>query len=143
MSGFISVRLSKEERKRLLALKAERQCKSISQVVRLMLGFPRGTDEGIEGADDIESVDQMCQLVVRMVDRIDEQGKLLTKIARQTGVPLERKTLADLRAAEGRDYTGPERLTAVVETGPIDLNETLPSRNGDLHPAMPDGFARG
>lgn len=107
-----------------------------------MLGFPRGTDEGIEGADDIESVDQMCQLVVRMVDRLDEQVKLLTKIARQTGVPLERKTLADLRAAEGRDYTGPERLTAVVETGPVDLREPMPTRNGDLHPAMPDGFHR-
>jgi hypothetical protein len=145
VAGFVSVRLSKEERRKLLALKTERGCKSISQVVRLMLGFPRGTDEGLEGADDIESIDQMCQLVVRMVDRMDEEHKLLIKVARQVGVPMERKTIDELRAVAGRQgpWSGPERPVAIVETGPIDLNVPVPTRNGDRHPDMPDGFSRG
>lgn len=146
MSGFVSVRLSKEERKRLLSLKTERGCKSISQVVRLMLGFPRGTDEGLEGADDIESIDQMCQLVVRMVDRMDEEHKLLTEVARKVGVPIKGKqTINELREAVGKQgpWEGERAPATLPETGPIDLNVPLATRNGVHHPDMPTGFSRG
>lgn len=138
MSGYVSVRLSKEERKKLLALKAERGAGSISQVVRLMLGFPRGTDEGLEGADDIDSVSKLWEATIRLIDRVDEQHKVLTKIARQVGVPLERQTLAVVRD----DYVDPQTPVIVPDTGPIDLREPRGTRNGDRHPDMPEGFLR-
>lgn len=138
MSGFISVRLSKEERKRLLALKAERNCKSISQVVRLMLGFPRGTDEGLEGADDIDSVSKLWEATIRLIDRIDDQQKVLTKIARANGVPMERYA----PHMSGDHYKPDETPLKEPETGPIDLREPRGYRDGDRHPAMPTGFER-
>jgi hypothetical protein len=139
MAGFVSVRLSKEERKKLLALKAERGCKSISQVVRLMLGFPRGSDEGLEGADDIESVDRMCELLIRAVDRIDELTKVETKIARHLNVPLELGLREIMAAAKnGRPIHPPPDL----ET-PMDPDVLMPTRNGHKHPEMPAGFSRG
>ena len=138
MAGFVSVRLTKDERRKLLALKTERGCKSISQVVRLMLGFPRGTDEGLEGADDIDSVGKLWEAVIRLIDRMDDQHKLLVKIARHDGVPLERRTLADFDP----DYVPPARPVLEPESGPIDLREPFPHRDGDRHPVMPDGFQR-
>ena len=136
--AYISVRLSKDERKKLLALKAERGCKSISQVVRLMLGFPRGTDEGLEGADDIENVERMCELLVRAVDRIDELTKVETKIARHLNVPLEvglREMMAAARNGKPI-HPAPDLLT------PMDPDIPKPFRNGDKHPELPVGFIR-
>jgi hypothetical protein len=139
VAGFVSVRLTKEERRKLLALKQERGCKSISQVVRLMLGFPRGTDEGLEGADDIDSVSKLWEAVIRLIDRHDEDHKLMIKIARQVGVPLERPTLAAVRD----DYEPPVRPVVEAQTGPIDLREPRGYRDGDKHPVLPSGFSRG
>ena len=136
--AYISVRLSKDERKKLLALKAERGCKSISQVVRLMLGFPRGTDEGLEGADDIENVERMCELLVRAVDRIDELTKVETKIARHLNVPLE----VGLREMMAAARNGKPIHPAPDLTVPLEPEAQFPHRNGDKHPALPSGFAR-
>jgi hypothetical protein len=139
MAGFVSVRLSKEERKRLLALKAERGCKSISQVVRLMLGFPRGTDEGLEGADDIDSVSKLWEAVIQLISREDDEIKVITKIARQVGVPMDRYALN----IHEDDYVPDPTPLRVPETGPIDLRVPMEHRNGDRHPVMPEGFSRG
>lgn len=138
MSSFISVRVTKEERKRLMALKAERGCGSISQVVRLMLGFPRGTDEGFEGADDIDSVGKLWEAMVRLIERVDDAHKLETKIARQVGVPMERYP----PWMQTPHYVPSTEPVKEPETGPIDLREPRELRNGDRHPALPEGFER-
>src|ERR1700690_118460 len=121
-----------------MALKAERGCNSISQVVRLMLGFPRGTDEGLEGADDIDSVSKLWEALIRSIDRQDDAHKLLTKIARQVGVPVERYAPNQ----HWKGYVPSKEPVKEPETGPIDLREPREYRNGDRHPALPEGFSR-
>lgn len=122
MSGFISVRVTKEERKKLLELKVERGCTTLSQAVRLLCGFPRGVDEGLSGADDIDSVGKLVREVVLMLDRLDTNNKLLYKMSQQLGV-------REVRHVPTEDLIKP-------------LDAPVVYRNGNQHPALPDGFKR-
>lgn len=124
--GMIALRLSHAERVKLQEIRVQRDCRTISDAVRLMLGFPRvaGAD-GMEGADDIQSVDRLCQLVVKMIDRMDVVIKTQTKIARKLGI------------ADSKDVPTSEL------SQPVDVDQRFPARNGSKHrPALPDGFER-
>ena len=122
---MISVRVTYAERKKLMELKAQRGCQNMSQVIRLMLGFPRSVgNEPIEGADDIDGVAKLIAVNLRLIERVDVGNAALASIAKKMGV----KEL---------DH----RPIALLET-PIDISERFPFRNGHQHPALPEGFKR-
>lgn len=139
MAGVISVRFTNAERKKLMELKQQRGCSNMSQAIRLMCGFPRiGEGEGYDGADDIDSVGTLIKLNVQLIERIDDNHKLQVRIARALHIETERtNTLSHLRA----DYVAPVVPVKEPETGPI-VVEPRPYRNGDKHPALPEGFNR-
>ena len=123
---LISLRLTKAERKQLMEIRAQRGCFNLSDTVRLLLGFPQhGRLPGLEGSDDIDSVDKLCSLVVAMIDRQDTQNKLLYQLAQHVGLKERRHVPTDDLVAPLPDVTVP-----------------LPSRNGAKHPELPAGFAR-
>lgn len=123
MAGFISVRVTKEERQRLFEIKAERGCSTLSQAVRLLMGFTRGSAEGMEGADDIDSVSTLVREVILLRDRVDTANKLTYAMSKQLGMP----TIKDIPT---------EDLAKPLVVGPMEF------RNGDKHPALPEGFSR-
>lgn len=123
MAGFISVRVTKEERKQLLLIKAERHCTTLSQAVRLMMGFSRGEAESVEGADDIDSVASLVKEVILLRDRVDTSNKLIYKMSQHLGMP----KIKDIPT---------EDLIRPLVVAPMEF------RNGDQHPALPDGFMR-
>lgn len=128
--GMISVRINRAERKQLMEMKAARDCRSLSDVIRLMLGFPRATnaESPLAGSDDIESVDRLCELVVRMIDRQDTGNKAMTRLLKYFGIQDSKDIpVAQLSAPLSTEPDGPERAP----------------RNGSAHhPALPDGFSR-
>jgi hypothetical protein len=121
--AMLSLRVTRAERKRLLELKQERECRNLSEVLRLLLGFPRYAleDDGLEGWDDVESVDRLCHLVLSLRDRQDQHTRILNRIARHLGVPYEKSELAVLQAP---------------------LGELVRRENGVKHPPLPEGFSR-
>jgi hypothetical protein len=128
VSGFLSVRLSKDERKKLLAIKAERGCATMSQAIRLLAGFPRGVDEAIDGSEDIDGITTLIKEVILLRDRVDTSNKLIFVFDQEM-----RKLLGE-RARLRRDIRV-EDLDKPLE-GPMEF------RNGDKHPALPEGFQR-
>jgi hypothetical protein len=127
--AMLSLRVTREERKQLLRIRDERGCKYVSDAIRLLLGFPRmpEDDVGIEGMDDIDSVDTLCRNVLHMTSRLEKQTELLIKIAHHVGVPLkgERELPVDLTVLSA-DANG-----ELIKTGPT-----------RKRPALPQGFAR-
>lgn len=129
MSGFISVRVTREERKKLIAFKVERDCRTLSQAVRLLCGFPRGVDEGIDGADDFDSVAKLVHEVVLMIDRLDTNNKLLYKLSQEVA-ELQGKPHVRRKDIPVEDLVKPNGV-------PRDL-----APDSRRHPALPAGFAR-
>src|SRR5665213_3351766 len=122
---MISVRVTYAERKKLMELKVQRGCQNMSQVIRMMLGFPRSAgDEPFEGADDIDGVSKLCTLVVRMVDRQDVANRLLARMAEKQGI---------------KDV---DHQKVAVLDAPLEPIEPFEFRNGHQHPALPEGFKR-
>lgn len=147
MSGpsgsVLSLRVTKDERAKLHAIKRERGCQNLSQTIRLLIGLPRsGPFEEIEGADDIESVSHLVKLVVLWSDRLDEQHQMLTKIARHLEIPLQERP----RASRGRPQSNPNPETPIPVNGRAEADDDLDAmfafRGGHQHPELPDGFAR-
>lgn len=126
MSGFISVRVTREERKKLLALKAERECRTLSQAVRLLCGFPRGMDEAFDGSEDQNSVETLIRTVLRMIERLDTNNKLLFHLSDEVG------QLAGKPRVRHKDL----QINELVK--PPDA----PAEDHRRHPALPEGFAR-
>jgi hypothetical protein len=125
MAGMISVRVTHAERKKLMELKAQRGCENMSQVIRLMLGFPRSVgDEILDGADDIDGVSSMIRVVLRLIDRVETSNATVYKLAKQSG-------LKEVR----------HRPLEVLAT-PVSADEPVPYRGGHEHPALPEGFQR-
>ena len=123
---LISLRLSKAERKQLTELRAQRGCYNLSDTVRMMLGFPQhGHLPGLEGADDIDSVDKLCSLVVAMIDRMDTNNKMLYALGEHMGMKSRKDIPKDDLVAPFPDPALP-----------------LPSRNGNKHPELPPEFMR-
>ena len=123
---LLSLRLSKAERKQLMEIRAARGCYNLSDTVRMLLGFSQhGHLPGLEGSDDIDSVDKLCSLVVAMIDRMDTNNKLLYKLAQHVGL---RET----------HHIPREDLRAPLPDPVL----PLPNRNGNKHPELPAGFAR-
>jgi hypothetical protein len=118
---MLSLRVSKAERRQLQMLRAEKGHPNLSVTMRVLMGFPPAGphDEAfIEGADDIDSVAKMCNLIVQMIDRIDQLIQQNTLIARHVGVPYaERNHITPGAALEHRP-------------------------NGAKHPELPEGFQR-
>ena len=126
MAGILSVRVSNAERKKLLELRAARGCKSVSDVIRLLCGFPRQPEhEGIEGADDIESVDALAHVVLRLVARIEDMSKVLHAIAMKEGI-------------KHAGHQPVDHLAVPIAEMPL-----YEYRNGHKDPALPEGFHRG
>jgi hypothetical protein len=127
MGGVISFRADAAERRKLRALMQERGCANMSQVVRLMLGFPRDDGhEPFEGSGDIDSVSTLTQAVMRSIDRQDDAHEILSRIARHLGVPTETR---------GGSFD-------TASPGPVDPRQPFPTRGGHDHPDLPPGFAR-
>ncbi len=110
--------------------------------MRGLLGLPKslGDDFGIDGADDIDSVDTLVKLVLRMIDRLDKHNELVRKIARHVGVPLRDEhggPEGELVKVNGATswHRQHEKVIAMPE-------DELAFRGGHEHPALPDGFAR-
>jgi len=127
VSSRLSIRVTAAERRRLVELRQERGCRNISEVARLLMGFPRDDSLGeiFDGSDDIENVDKLCSEVLRMIARIDDAHQLLTRIARHLGLPM--------RTTGGSFDDQP-----VV----VDAGEAFPTRGGNHHPVLPEGFVR-
>ena len=124
MAGVLSVRVTSQERKRLLQLKTERGCNNVSDLIRLMLGFPRSPGmEILDGADDIDSVGSLVKVVLTMIDRVEMTNTVVYQLAQQAG-------LRQVRHRPVEDLVAPR-------------DEPVPTRNGHHHPALPEGFARG
>lgn len=143
MAGVLSLRVSKEERATLQRVKAERGCRTLSQTMRVLLGFPRESPGGeLEGADDIESVSHLCKQVILLRDRLDEEHQLLTKIARHLEIPMQERP----RATRGRPQSNPNPPIPIPVNGRAqspDDDAVFAFRGGHQHPDLPDGFARG
>lgn len=140
MSGMLSLRVSKQERRQLQQLKAERGHKTLSETMRTLMGFPATDGSGetlMAGSDDIDSVDRLCTLVVAMIDRLDDQNKTLTMIARHVGVP--RELSAGAVAASIANRTPLHPLPDLDKP----LEQANTPRNGHKHPELPEGFSRG
>jgi hypothetical protein len=123
MAGMVSVRVTREERKKLLALKVERGCANMSETIRLALGFPRTAGpEGFDGADDIEGVASLCKTVIAMIDRVEMTNEVVYTLAKQAGLKeIRHRPIVDLV----RSHDGPHEF-----------------RGGHQHPALPAGFVR-
>lgn len=123
MAGVLSVRVTSAERKRLLQLKVERGCNNVSDLIRLMLGFPRSPGmEIIDGADDIDSVSALVKTVLILIDRVEMNNAVTYELAQQAG-------LRQVRHRPIEDLIAPR-------------DEPVATRNGSKHPALPEGFAR-
>ena len=127
MGGILTVRLDASERKKLRALQQERGCKNLSQVVRLMCGFPRDDQhESFEGSDDVDSVTTLTKWVMRSIDRQDDARHILTRIARHLNVPMQT----------------PGGTFDADDLPPIDPGRPFETRGGHQHPILPSGFER-
>jgi hypothetical protein len=125
MAGMLSVRVTNAERKKLMELKAQRGCNNLSEVIRLLCGFPRtATGEIIDGADDIDGVDKMIRVCLRLVDRVENQGLTLTEIAKQLNIKQVKHQPIEVLAQ------------------PIAEQPLYEYRNGHKDPALPEGFKR-
>lgn len=139
MAGMLSLRVTKEERIRLQRIKEERGCQSLSEAIRLQLGFDRGVGEELDGADDIENVAKLCSQVIYLRDRLDEQHQLLTKIARHLEIPMQERP----HAAASRRVRPAVEIPIPVNGREMDGDEPIfATRGGRNHPDLPDGFVR-
>lgn len=144
MSGpggsVLSLRVTRDERTRLHAIKRDRGCANLAQTMRLLMGLPRsGPFEELDGSDDVDSVVALTKVVVMLKDRVDQQHQMLTKIARHLEIPMSERPR--VRAAPK-----PEREVAIlVSTTTVDedLDSVFAYRGGHGHPELPDGFSRG
>jgi hypothetical protein len=121
MSGFLSIRVTKEERRKLTALKVERDCKNMSEVVRLMCGFPRmAGGEPFEGSDDIDGVTGLARQVCALLDEVRTTNSYVYRLLKKEGI-------------------------APVKDRPLEhiIGEAEPIRENTARlPALPAGFLR-
>lgn len=128
MSSRINLRVTAAERKKLLEIQQDRGCKSLSQAVRLLMGFPQdGGPEQFDGADDVDSVGRLADRVLQWTARLDDQHEILSRIATYLKIP---KTTRNGSFEDG--------APTVDEAMLIDF----PTRGGHQHPELPAGFAR-
>ena len=87
---MVSFRIDKKERAYLKAEMARRNCAYMGEAIREMLGLPRSTptSQPIPLLDQIEiDTPQIAQALHQLIDREDEERRLITRIATQLGVP--------------------------------------------------------
>jgi hypothetical protein len=127
MGAIVSLRVTREERRQLERLRQRRGCRSLSDTMRLQIGFPLECAESLDGADDIAGVERLAHATLRMIDRLDDANKLTYKIAQHLGIPMVRHKSMD------------QLMAPLVELEqPAPLHE-----DGRKRVHLPPGFSRG
>jgi hypothetical protein len=97
MAGMISIRTTKAERDTIKTWCKQRGVATMSELIRIQLGFEPGLEEAgtrpLDSIQELESVEGCFRVLCNLVDRFDDQRVLVNKIARKVGVQMPGKDL--------------------------------------------------